>query len=101
MFLLNTTGFIQLIPHGMIITIIDEIYILQIASRPGSRHFRCLFRVAYVPKDSYDLLKQDPIAFEYFYTQVWFYFHNECTSVVYKNAGFLTGSVLHIQLKLQ
>ena len=44
--------------------------VFQIAGRPGSRHFRCLFRVTYVPKDSYDLLKQDPIAFEYFYMQV-------------------------------
>ena len=42
----------------------------QIASRPGARHFRCLFRVVYVPRDSYDLLKQDPVAFEYFYMQV-------------------------------
>ncbi|KAL4230083.1 Frmpd3p [Mactra antiquata] len=47
----------------------DHETVSEIASRPGSRHFRCLFRVAYVPKDSYDLLKQDPIAFEYFYTQ--------------------------------
>ncbi|XP_060597612.1 serine-rich adhesin for platelets-like isoform X4 [Ruditapes philippinarum] len=47
----------------------DHETVSEIASRPGSRHFRCLFRVAYVPKDSYDLLKQDPIAFEYFYMQ--------------------------------
>ena len=46
------------------------LYPFQIASRPGARHFRCLFRVVYVPRDSYDLLKQDPVAFEYFYMQV-------------------------------
>ena len=45
----------------------------QIACRPGARHFRCLFRVVYVPRDSYDLLKQDPVAFEYFYMQVTFF----------------------------
>ncbi len=43
---------------------------LQIASRAGSQHFKCLFRVTFVPKDAYDLLRQDSTAFEYFYTQV-------------------------------
>ena len=42
----------------------------QIAARQGARYFRCLFRVTFVPKDAYDLLKEDPIAFEYFYLQV-------------------------------
>lgn len=42
----------------------------QIAARPGARHFRCLFRVMFVPLDAYDLLKEDPVAFEYFYMQV-------------------------------
>ena len=43
---------------------------LQIASQPGSQHFRCLFRVAFVPHDAYDMLRKDTTAFEYFYTQV-------------------------------
>ncbi|KAF4525291.1 hypothetical protein B566_EDAN014812 [Ephemera danica] len=30
---------------------------------------RCLFRVAFVPTDPYDLLKRDPVAFEYLYMQ--------------------------------
>lgn len=45
-------------------------FLWQIAARPGARHFRCLFRVMFVPLDAYDLLKEDPVAFEYFYMQV-------------------------------
>ncbi|KAL3880268.1 hypothetical protein ACJMK2_032517 [Sinanodonta woodiana] len=41
----------------------------EIAARPGSNNTRCLFRVVFVPKDAYDLLKEDPVAFEYFYLQ--------------------------------
>lgn len=32
--------------------------------------YRCLFRVCFVPKDPLDLLKEDPVAFEYLYLQV-------------------------------
>ena len=42
----------------------------QIAAKPGARHFRCLFRVMFVPRDAFDLLNEDPVAFEYFYMQV-------------------------------
>lgn len=42
----------------------------QIAARPGAHHLRCVFRVTFVPKDAYDLLQKDPIAFEYLYVQV-------------------------------
>ena len=45
-------------------------WFLQIAARPGSQHFKCLYRVAFVPRDAYDLLTADPNAFEYFYMQV-------------------------------
>lgn len=41
----------------------------KIAARPGAHHLRCLFRVAFVPLDAYDLLQKDPIAFEYLYVQ--------------------------------
>ncbi len=44
--------------------------VFQIAARPGSQHFKCLFRVAFVPRDAYDLLRKDSAAFEYFYMQV-------------------------------
>lgn len=41
----------------------------KIAARPGAHHLRCLFRVVFVPKDAYDLLQKDPVAFEYLYVQ--------------------------------
>ncbi|GAB1600222.1 uncharacterized protein LOC106876727 isoform X2 [Argonauta hians] len=41
----------------------------EVAARPGSRHFRCLFRICFVPIDAYRLLKEDPPAFEYYFTQ--------------------------------
>ena len=43
---------------------------LQIAARPGAQHLRCLYRVTFVPKDAYDLLRKDSVAFEYLYLQV-------------------------------
>ena len=52
----------------------------QIASRPGSQHFKCLFRVAFVPKDAYDLARKDNAAFEYLYMQV----SNSCIRLEYK-----------------
>ncbi|KAF0310745.1 FERM and PDZ domain-containing protein 4 [Amphibalanus amphitrite] len=47
----------------------------RIAARPGARHLRCLFRVTFVPRDAYELLRKDPVAFEYLYVQC-------CTDVV-------------------
>ncbi|XP_035225334.1 uncharacterized protein LOC118197886 isoform X2 [Stegodyphus dumicola] len=41
----------------------------KIAARPGAHHLRCVFRVTFVPKDAYDLLQKDPVAFEYLYVQ--------------------------------
>ncbi|XP_048772216.2 uncharacterized protein LOC125678112 isoform X7 [Ostrea edulis] len=68
----------------------------EIAARPGARHFRCLFRVMFVPLDAYDLLKEDPVAFEYFYMQC-------CNDVVNERFPELKGELvfklaaLHIQ----
>ncbi|XP_071744367.1 uncharacterized protein [Lepeophtheirus salmonis] len=41
----------------------------QIASRPGAHNLRCLFRVTFVPSDASELLRSDPVAFEYLYVQ--------------------------------
>uniref|UniRef100_A0A914VWB2 FERM and PDZ domain-containing protein 4 n=1 Tax=Plectus sambesii TaxID=2011161 RepID=A0A914VWB2_9BILA len=46
----------------------DEL-LSRIACRPGSQHFRCLLRLAFVPIDPIDLYKTDPVAFEYYYQQ--------------------------------
>lgn len=41
----------------------------RIAARPGAQHLRCLYRVTFVPRDAYDLLRKDSMAFEYLYLQ--------------------------------
>ncbi|PRD29512.1 UNVERIFIED_CONTAM: Frmpd4 [Trichonephila clavipes] len=41
----------------------------QIAARPGAHHLRCLFRLTFVPKDIYDLMQRDPVAFDYLFLQ--------------------------------
>jgi hypothetical protein len=41
-----------------------------VVEREESHDSRCLFRVCFVPKDPLDLLKEDPVAFEYLYLQV-------------------------------
>ncbi|KAG8227528.1 hypothetical protein J437_LFUL008400 [Ladona fulva] len=43
--------------------------IARIAARPGSHNLRCLFRVAFVPKDASVLAQTDPLAFDYLYMQ--------------------------------
>ena len=40
-----------------------------IAARPGAHNLRCLLRIAFVPKDAYDLLRKDTGAFDYLYMQ--------------------------------
>ncbi|CAG0887650.1 unnamed protein product [Cyprideis torosa] len=52
------------------LTILDpQESLARIAARPGAQHLRCCFRVTYVPKDAYELLRNDSVAFEYLYTQ--------------------------------
>ncbi|GFT38989.1 FERM and PDZ domain-containing protein 4 [Trichonephila clavipes] len=41
----------------------------KIAARPGAHHLRCLFRLTFVPKDIYDLMQRDPVAFDYLFLQ--------------------------------
>lgn len=48
----------------------DAVCLLQVVRKRESHDYRCLFRVCFVPKDPLDLLKEDPIAFEYLYLQV-------------------------------
>ncbi|KAB1279932.1 FERM and PDZ domain-containing protein 1 [Camelus dromedarius] len=47
----------------------EEELIQQVVEREESHDYRCLFRVCFVPKDPLDLLKEDPVAFEYLYLQ--------------------------------
>ena len=39
---------------------------------------RCLFRVTFVPRDAYDLLRKDSVAFEYLFVQVTLHFVRPC-----------------------
>lgn len=45
-------------------------YPSQVVEREETHDYRCLFRMCFVPKDPLDLLKEDPVAFEYLYLQV-------------------------------
>ncbi|XP_033103744.1 uncharacterized protein LOC117106492 [Anneissia japonica] len=55
--------------HQKFILLHEAETLQNIASRPGAQHWKCLFRIAFVPKDAYDLLTIDENAFEYFYLQ--------------------------------
>ncbi|XP_071949405.1 uncharacterized protein [Antedon mediterranea] len=55
--------------HHKFILLHENETLQNIASRPGSQHWKCLFRITFVPKDAYDLLTADENAFEYFYLQ--------------------------------
>ncbi|KAM3935447.1 FERM and PDZ domain-containing protein 4 isoform 3-T3 [Leptodactylus fuscus] len=52
----------------------------QVTQRPSSHMMRCLFRISFVPKDPIDLLRRDPVAFEYLYVQ-------SCNDVVQERFG--------------
>ncbi|XP_030057456.1 FERM and PDZ domain-containing protein 4 isoform X2 [Microcaecilia unicolor] len=52
----------------------------QVTQRPESHKSRCLFRISFVPKDPIDLLRRDPVAFEYLYVQ-------SCNDVVQERFG--------------
>ncbi|KAG8451911.1 hypothetical protein GDO86_003921 [Hymenochirus boettgeri] len=52
----------------------------QVTQRPCAHMMRCLFRISFVPKDPIDLLRRDPVAFEYLYVQ-------SCNDVVQERFG--------------
>ncbi|KAL4635737.1 FERM and PDZ domain-containing protein 4-like [Arapaima gigas] len=52
----------------------------QVTQRPGSHKMKCFFRISFVPKDPIDLLRRDPVAFEYLYVQ-------SCNDVVLERFG--------------
>ncbi|CAH2223128.1 FERM and PDZ domain-containing 4, partial [Pelobates cultripes] len=54
--------------------------ISKVTQRPSSHTMRCLFRISFVPKDPIDLLRRDPVAFEYLYVQ-------SCNDVVQERFG--------------
>ncbi|XP_060688314.1 FERM and PDZ domain-containing protein 1-like [Hemiscyllium ocellatum] len=55
---------------------VNKIYILhddelieQVVQKPEPRDYRCLFRVCFLPRDPLVLLQDDPVTFEYLYSQ--------------------------------
>ncbi|XP_036431379.1 FERM and PDZ domain-containing protein 4 isoform X1 [Colossoma macropomum] len=58
----------------------EQEMLTQVTQRPGSHKMKCYFRIAFVPKDPVDLLRRDPVAFEYLYVQ-------SCKDVVQERFG--------------
>ncbi|XP_074839446.1 FERM and PDZ domain-containing protein 4 [Carettochelys insculpta] len=58
----------------------EQEMLAQVTQRPSSHKMRCLFRISFVPKDPIDLLRRDPVAFEYLYVQ-------SCNDVVQERFG--------------
>uniref|UniRef100_A0A8C2KI77 FERM domain-containing protein n=1 Tax=Cyprinus carpio TaxID=7962 RepID=A0A8C2KI77_CYPCA len=52
----------------------EEELIQKVVQKKDSHDYRCLFRVCFIPRDPVDLLQDDPVAFEYLFQQVRFYF---------------------------
>ncbi|XP_004423278.1 PREDICTED: FERM and PDZ domain-containing protein 1 [Ceratotherium simum simum] len=78
----------------------EEELIQQVVEREESRDYRCLFRMCFVPRDPLDLLKEDPVAFEYLYLQ-------SCSDVLQerfagemKCSAALRLAALHIQERI-
>ncbi|PIK39437.1 hypothetical protein BSL78_23723 [Apostichopus japonicus] len=47
----------------------EDMTLRQVSSQPDSQYWRCLYRMTFPPKDSYELLLHDSAAFDYFYHQ--------------------------------
>ncbi|XP_077003770.1 FERM and PDZ domain-containing protein 1 isoform X2 [Tamandua tetradactyla] len=78
----------------------EEELIQQVVEREESQDYRCLFRVCFVPKDPLDLLKEDPVAFEYLYLQSCSDVLQERFAVEMKCNSALRLAALHIQERI-
>ncbi|XP_060055131.1 FERM and PDZ domain-containing protein 1 isoform X2 [Erinaceus europaeus] len=78
----------------------EEELIQQVVEREESHDCRCLFRVCFVPKDPLDLLKEDPVAFEYLYLQSCSDVLQERFAVEMKCSSALRLAALHIQERI-
>ncbi|XP_039712956.1 FERM and PDZ domain-containing protein 1 [Pteropus medius] len=72
----------------------------RVVEREESHDCRCLFRVCFVPKDPLDLLKEDPVAFEYLYLQSCSDVLQERFAVEMKCSAALRLAALHIQERI-
>ncbi|KFP19036.1 FERM and PDZ domain-containing protein 1, partial [Egretta garzetta] len=78
----------------------EEELIEQVVQKRESHDCRCLFRICFVPKDSLDLLQEDPIAFEYLYLQSCSDVLQERFAVEMKCSVALRLAALHIQERI-
>ncbi|XP_021582671.2 FERM and PDZ domain-containing protein 1 isoform X2 [Ictidomys tridecemlineatus] len=78
----------------------EEELIQQVVEREELHDSRCLFRVCFVPKDPLDLLKEDPVAFEYLYLQSCSDVLQERFAVEMKCSSALRLAALHIQERI-
>ncbi|XP_006886922.1 PREDICTED: FERM and PDZ domain-containing protein 1 [Elephantulus edwardii] len=78
----------------------EEELIQQVVEKEESHDCRCLFRVCFVPKDPLDLLKEDPVAFEYLYLQSCSDVLQERFAVEMKSSPALRLAALHIQERI-
>ncbi|XP_069849399.1 FERM and PDZ domain-containing protein 1-like [Dipodomys merriami] len=78
----------------------EEELIEQVVEREEAHDSRCLFRVCFVPKDPLDLLKEDPVAFEYLYLQSCSDVLQERFAVEMKCNSALRLAALHIQERI-
>uniref|UniRef100_A0A9L0TH60 FERM and PDZ domain-containing protein 1 n=1 Tax=Equus caballus TaxID=9796 RepID=A0A9L0TH60_HORSE len=78
----------------------EEELIQQVVEREETHDYRCLFRMCFVPKDPLDLLKEDPVAFEYLYLQSCSDVLQERFAVEMKCSSALRLAALHIQERI-
>ncbi|XP_015201432.2 FERM and PDZ domain-containing protein 1 isoform X1 [Lepisosteus oculatus] len=78
----------------------DDEFIEQVVQKKESHHYRCLFRVCFVPRDPLDLLQEDPVAFEYLYLQSCSDVLQERFAVEMKCNMALRLAALHMQERL-
>ncbi|XP_068090335.1 FERM and PDZ domain-containing protein 1 [Hyperolius riggenbachi] len=79
----------------------EEELIEQVVQKRESHDYRCLFRVCFVPKDPYELLQDDPVAFEYLYLQSCSDVLQERFAIEMKCSVALRLAALHIQERIQ
>ncbi|XP_074056646.1 FERM and PDZ domain-containing protein 1 [Macrotis lagotis] len=78
----------------------EDEFIEQVVQRKESHDYRCLFRLCFVPKDPLDLLKEDPVAFEYLYLQSCSDVLQERFAIEMKCSSALRLAALHIQERI-
>lgn len=78
----------------------EEELIEQVVQKRESHDYRCLFRVCFVPKDPFELLQEDPVAFEYLYLQSCSDVLQERFAMEMKCSVALRLAALHIQERI-